>query len=45
MWCLVNIPDGKTLGVKCDAKAIGQECLAKVFLIYDLSLNPYLHVE
>lgn len=30
MWCLVNLPNGATFGVKCDPKSIGQECLEKV---------------
>lgn len=30
MWCIVNLPNGTQQAVKCDPKAIGQECLEKV---------------
>jgi FERM N-terminal domain len=30
MWCLVRLPNDKTLAVECDQKSIGQECLEKV---------------
>lgn len=32
MWCLVQLPNNTTLGVQCEPKAIGQECLEKVRL-------------
>jgi hypothetical protein len=30
MWCLVRLPNEKTLAVECEQKSIGQECLEKV---------------
>lgn len=49
MWCLISQPNSVIFEVRCDPKAIGQECLEKVskktfFIFIYYNLNVYCFI-
>lgn len=41
MWCLISQPNSVVFEVRCDPKAIGQDCLEKVRFPFIICVTKY----